>query len=274
LLIRQRDLGEADRILTLFTRERGKLSAVAKGVKRLRSKLAPVLQLFAQARLQLAAGRSLEVVTQASPEQAFPHLREDVDRYACACYVAELADVMMEEHAAAEWVFELLAATLSALDAGGEMPEEEEGRRSPQGCGPAGPQLGSAALVRGFELKLLSGLGYGPELEACVSCGVEVEKQAGGFSVPEGGVVCRRCARETGTPLSPAALQGMRELVRLPQEELGRRRLTEKTRQELERLMRRFVDYRAERELRSAAFLPGRGGPFRTPRGSFRVPEG
>jgi len=238
LLIRQRDLGEADRILTLFTRERGKLSAVAKGVKRLRSKLAPVLQLFAQARLQLAAGRSLEVVTQASPEQAFPHLREDVDRYACACYVAELTDAMMEEHAAAEWVFELLAATLSGLDGGGGM----------------------AALMRGFELKLLSGLGYGPELEACVSCGVQLEKQAGGFSVPEGGVVCRRCARETGTPLSPAALQGMRDMVRLPQEELGRRRLTEKTRQELERLMRRFVDYRAERELRSAAFLPGRGG--------------
>jgi DNA repair protein RecO (recombination protein O) len=234
LLIRQRDLGEADRILTFFTRERGKVSAIAKGVKRARSKLAPVLQLFAQARVQLAAGRSLEVVTQARLEETFCHLREDMGRYASACYVAEMAQAMTEEGAAAEWVFELLAATLKGLDAGGE----------------------TATLTRGFELKLLTGLGYGPELETCVSCGVEVEDHPGGFSVPEGGVLCRRCGRGEGAPLSRAGLLGMRDLVGLPQEELGGRRLTEKVRQELGRVLRRFVDYRLERPLRSAAFLP------------------
>jgi len=234
LLIRQRDLGEADRLLTFFTRERGQVSAVARGVKRARSKLAPVLQLFAHARVQLAAGRSLDVVTQARPEEMFCHLREDMGRYACACYVAEMTRVMTEEGAAAEWVFELLAATLKGLDAGGE----------------------AATLTRGFELKLLTGLGYGPELGACVSCGVEVENQPGGFSVPEGGVLCRRCGRREGAPLSRAGLLGMRDLVGLPQEELGGRRLTEKVRQELERLLRRFVDYRLERPLRSASFLP------------------
>ncbi len=232
-MLRQRDLGEADRIVILLTRERGKIAAVAKGVKRARSKLAPALQLFTRVRLQLARGRSLEVVTQAQAAAAFPRLRSDVERYACACYAAELADSMIEEGAACEWVFDLVEATLKGLDEGGDM----------------------ASLVRGFELKLLSGLGYGPELERCVECGAEIGKEAGGFSAADGGVLCARCGRG-GAPLSRAALAGLRDLLRLPQEELGGRRLKESVRQELERLMRRFVDYRVDRELRSAAFLP------------------
>ncbi len=233
IVLRQRDLGEADRIVVLLTRERGKLSAVAKGVKRARSKLAPALQLFTHARLQLASGRSLEVVTQAQAVAAFPRLRSDVERYACASYTAELADAMIEEGASCEWVFDLVESTLAALDDGGEM----------------------ASLVRGFELKLLTGLGYGPELERCVECGVEVGDRAGGFSAVEGGVICPRCARG-GAPISEAALAGLRGLLRLPQPDLGGKKLKESVRQELERLMRRFVDYRVERELRSAAFLP------------------
>lgn len=235
LVIRQRNLGEADRILTLLTRERGKLSAVAKGVKRPRSKLAAGLQLFSHASVQLAAGRSLEIITQVQPVSLFYHLREDLGRYAHASYISELADGLTEEQHTDPSVFELLLATLTALDSGGDP----------------------ATLVRGFELKLLTHLGYGPELDACVVCGLEIEGGEVGFSAAEGGVVCRRCVGARGAgPLAPPALRAMRDLLAAAPGQLVGRRLTSAVASQLERVMRAYVDYRVERPLQSAGLLP------------------
>lgn len=234
ILIRQRNLREADRIVTLLTRERGKLSAVAKGVRRPRSKLAGGLQLFSHARVQLAAGRSLEVVTQVEPQDTFYHLREDVARYNHACYTCEMVDVLIEEHHADSRTFDLLLATLGGLDEGGDP----------------------ATLVRGFELKLLTGLGYGPELDTCVSCGAGISAARAGFSAAQGGVVCGRCLRAQGAAaLPPTVLEAMKELLRLPPQELAKRRLSKPVREKLNPLLRAFVDYRLERPLKSAAFL-------------------
>ena len=149
ILIRQRDLGEADRIVVLYSGERGKLSAVAKGVKRPRSKLAGGLQLFSHSSVQLAAGRALEVVTQIRPIDTFYHLREEMQRYAHACYIAELLDTLTDEGDPDPPLFGVLLATIRALDGDGDPP----------------------TLVRSFELKLLARLGYGPELNVCVGCG-------------------------------------------------------------------------------------------------------
>jgi len=238
ILIRQRNLREADRIVTLLTRERGKLSAVAKGVRRPRSKLAGGLQLFSHARVQLAAGRSLEVVTQIEPVDTFYHLREDVARFNHACYASEMVDVLIEEQHADSRIFDLLLATLGGLDQGGDP----------------------STLVRGFELKLLTRLGYGPELDTCVSCGASINAARAGFSPAQGGVVCSRCLRAQGAaPLPPAALQAMRELLRLPPQELAKRRLSKPVRERLNPLLRAFVDYRLDRPLKSAAFLSQSG---------------
>lgn len=234
VVIRQRDLAEADRIVTLYTRERGKLSAVAKGVRRARSKLAGGLQLFSLAQVQLAAGRSLQVATQVQPADTFYHLREDMWRYAHACYVAELLDSLVDEEAPDRPLFELLVATLRGLDAGGDPP----------------------TLLHGFELRLLSRLGYGPELSVCVICGGDVDAGRAGFSASQGGVVCARCRAGRGAvALAPTALRAMRDLVALPPEEVITRRLSSSARRELQPIMRAFVDYRLARPLRSAEFL-------------------
>lgn len=234
LVIRQRHLGETDRIVILYTRERGKLSALAKGVNKPRSKFAAGLQLFCHARLQLAAGRSLEVVTQVQPIDTFYHLREEWVRYAHASYVAELLDALTDEQAPDQACFDLLLATLQALDTGGDP----------------------ATLVRGFELKLLAQLGYSPELNVCVSCAAKVVGSKAGFSAAQGGVVCARCLCAEGVaPLSPGARRAMRDLMHLPPQELAGRRLGSGARRELARVMRTFVDYHLARPLRSAEFL-------------------
>ena len=82
LVLRQRNLAEADRIVTLFTRERGKLSAVVKGVKRPKSKLAAGTQLFTHSRFQLAMGRNLDVITQCEVVHPFHALHRDLTRLA------------------------------------------------------------------------------------------------------------------------------------------------------------------------------------------------
>jgi len=234
IIIRQRNLGEADRIVVLFTRERGKLSAVARGVKRVRSKLAGSLQLFCHGRFLLAAGRSLDVVTQIQLADSFPHLREDLERLAHASYVCELVDALIEEGAFDDVIYDLLVAALRALDEGGEP----------------------ATIVRTFELKLLTLLGYGPEADICVSCGVEVEGGEAGFSPQEGGILCHRCRAAQGlSVIAAGVMRAMRDMIELPMEELAKRRLTAAVRQELERVMRAYVDYRLERPLKSAEFL-------------------
>lgn len=235
VVIRLRNLGEADRVVTLFTRERGKLSAVAKGVKRSRSKLAGGLQLFCHSHVQLAKGRSLEVVTQVQSADVFYHLRENLDTYSHACYVAELLSLSTEEDSPDHFLFDLLLDTLRALNAGAD----------------------AATLARAFELKLMTRLGYGPETEVCVACGEAPAKGAVGFSAARGGVVCRKClASAAAAPLSGAALTAMRELIAMPVSDAAQRRLAAGPGRELARLVRAFVDYRLDRRPESAAFLP------------------
>jgi len=236
LVLRQRNLGEADRIVGVLTRERGKLSAVAKGVRKPRSKLAGGLQLFCHARLQLAAGRSLEVITQVEPLDLFYPLRADMARYLHASYVAELVDALTEESDPDPVAFELTRQSLAALARGGDPP----------------------TIARAFELKLLGRFGYGPELETCVGCGAQVGAAAAGFSPSAGGVLCARCrCAEGAAAVAPEALRAMRELLALPLEALAGRRLSARAGADLGRVMRAFVDYRLERPLRSAAFLAG-----------------
>ncbi len=234
VVIRQRELGEVDRILVLYTHERGKLSAVAKGIKRPRSKLAGSLQLFSQAEVHLAAGRSLDVVTQARAANSFYHLREDMARYTHACYVAELLDALTEEGLPDASSYELLVKTLSVLDGGGDP----------------------VTLTHAFELKVLGMLGYGPELTSCASCGAVVGGKARGFSVTQGGVLCKRCLSEGGgAALSGAGLRALQELRDLDMAVLAGKRMSQATRDEVGRLMGAYVPFHVERELRSAVFL-------------------
>ena len=92
VVLKRRDYGEADRILTLYTREQGKVSAIAKGVRRIASRKSGHVELFTQARLLLAKGRNLDVLSQAETIEPYAALREDLVRTTYAYHVAELLD--------------------------------------------------------------------------------------------------------------------------------------------------------------------------------------
>jgi len=245
VVLRQRDLGEADRILTLLTRERGKVSAVAKGVRRPRSKLAAGTQLLCCSDLQLAAGSNLEIVTQCDVRCAFYGLRQDLSRLSHASYFAELVDSFVEERDGSEQLFDLLFAALSQAERGQRLE----------------------LLTRIFELRLMSALGYAPELGACIRCGEELRDEWVGFSAALGGAICQRCAgAEQGwRRISAGALRTARICSQAWPGLLPRVRLTRAAAPELAGAMRSYIEYHLGRRMRSASFLDALPGLLATP---------
>src|ERR687886_1213367 len=116
IVLKRMDLGEADRILTLYTRDHGKLRAVAKGVRRTTSRSAGHLELFTLADVLLAQGRELDVVSQADTITAFRRVREDVILTSHAYYLAELTDLLTEDRSENRVVFTTLAESFADLE--------------------------------------------------------------------------------------------------------------------------------------------------------------
>ena len=196
------DFGEADRILTLITPEYGKLKAIAKGIRRQKSRIGGSLEPFAELRVQLARGRTFDVVTQVTVGHAWLRLRDNLESAATAWYLAELADRSLEERHAAEPLYALLHRAYELLDAG----------------------MGPGRVARWYEMHLAAELGVRPELERCVECDRLLEPTDTFRWVPPlGGVLCQR---DAGPPqaragLSLEALKVLRAYQRLDAEALS-----------------------------------------------------
>lgn len=193
IVLRRRDIGETDRILTLLTEHHGRMRVVAKGVRRPGSRLAGHLEPFCVTNVLVARTRGLDIVSQAETTDAFLALRADEASIASAGYMAESVDALVPEEQAQEGIFDLMCAALDLLDRGRD-------RR---------------AVTCIFEMGLLRQLGYRPQLDPCVICGTPLTPQANGFSV-EGGVVCHRCtvSRPNVLPISVNALKVLRAIDR------------------------------------------------------------
>ncbi len=169
--MRGRQLGEADRILTLFTRERGKLDAVAKGVRRTRSHFGGRLEFGNECDFVLHRGRSLDVVVSAEILRAPWARLVEPERYAAASVVAEIIDAFCEPDLALADVYGLLAGAIAAIAAAAD----------PQG------------LLPRFELRLLEMLGLAPPLETCVQCGSALGEGSAWLDAAAGGLIDAAC---------------------------------------------------------------------------------
>jgi DNA repair protein RecO (recombination protein O) len=235
VVLRRRDLGEADRLLTVYSREHGKLQQVAKGARRPSSRKAGHLELFTRVQIQAARGRELDVITQAEALDLFSELRSDLTSVGQASYLIELIDRFTVEAEPNEALYSLLVRSLELLDRGGEAHN----------------------ITRAFELRLLDQVGYRPELFQCVSCGLEIKPEAQFFSFEQGGVMCRSCGAKAGQahPISLAALKVLRHVQRHPLSKFESMRVRVKVRNELDALMEGFLTHLLERRLNAPAFL-------------------
>lgn len=230
------DYGEADRILTLITPGGGKIKAIAKGIRRQKSRIGGSLEPFAELRLALAQGRTFEVITQVEVIHAWLNLRDDLVSFGTASYIAELADGTLEERHAAESVYLLLKRAYEILDAG----------------------MAPGRVARWFEMHLADELGVRPEVDRCVECGRLIgADERYRWMPPLGGVLCERCP---GPPyeragLSLDALKLLKAYQRQDVEALAELRVRPAVEREVEIAMREFLAYSLDRRPRSLAFL-------------------
>lgn len=253
IVLKRTDLGEADRIVTLFTPKKGKFHAVAKGTRRPVSKMAGHLDLLSRSQLQVGLGRNLDIITQAEVRENFLRLRSELWHMTCGFYLAELVDRFLEENVVHSDIYTLLLQTLRYLDADAGVP------KLPQRLEASQAELQTpgktSLLLRYFELHLLSALGYAPALQNCVSCNNELQAEENGFNASLGGVLCPQCSRLWERHLSLNAFKVLRYLQKRPWNEASRVRLNVPLEAELEAVMHGLLRFHLERDLKSWSFL-------------------
>lgn len=235
IILKVKDFGEADRILTVLSGSEGKFEALARGARRPRSRLVGVTQQFAQVNLLLFRGRSLDTISSAELVSAHSNVWADVVKMAYASYVAELVDKMTGERERNDELYSLVVAAFDTLDAGAPAPR---------------------VATLAFEIKFMAASGFLPELGQCVLCGASTE-QAVWFAPGAGGLVCGRCRAtlRDAVRFGPAARETARLLLALGYDRVGVLKPRDDVLDELETAFRAYVDQRAERKLHSLDFI-------------------
>jgi len=235
VVLRHSDWGEADRLLVLFTREKGKIRAIAKGVRRIRSRKAGHLEPFTRSSLQLALGQDFWLVTQAETVAYYPALLEDLLRTGYAAYMIELVDRFTMEEGQNVSLYTLLVDTLQRI---AEEPD---------------PFL----AVRYGELRMLELFGFRPELFNCVQCGKAIQAEDQFFSAEMGGALCPQCGPGIGEarPVSMEALKYLRHLQRSSYAAAKKAVIPAPIRNEMETLTQYDITYNLERKLNTPEFL-------------------
>ena len=230
VVLRTYKLGEADRIVVMLTEEHGKVRAVAKGVRKTRSRLGNRLEPTSHVRVQLYAGRGdLQTITQTETIEGFPALRDDLDRLMAASAMLEVVDHMSLEGEPNPDMYKMLVGALRTV--AGEHPP---------------------LTVAGFFWKLLALEGFAPMVDQCISCGATEELEM--FDLNDGGVRCSGC--RAGRPISPEALQIINMMI---SGQLGAALALPMgaASHEVNTLAAAAVEHHVERRLKSLAILRG-----------------
>jgi len=234
-VLRHSEMGEADRLLTLFSREAGIIRAVAKGVRRIHSKKAGHLEPFTRVSLMLARSHELWIVTQAVALDLFLPLHEDLVLTGEAAYVLELVDRFSYEEGENRDLYMLLVETLERLSRGDPI----------------------FPAVHFFEMHLLDCVGFRPQLFNCVRCKEEIKPTDQFFSVVQGGVVCPRCGSQVpdARPITMEALKYLRNFQRTPYPRLLQAVPAAHVEREVEIILQYYITFLLERKLNTPQFI-------------------
>ena len=227
IVLRTHNLGEADRIVTIFTQGTGKIRAVAKGVRKTRSKFGARLDPFTHVDLLLYKGRELDIVTQAEIITSFRGMREHYSRFAAGEMILEAVDRISQERDRNTQMFMLLLHALRALG---------DGERDP------------GMIADAFLIRLTSLSGFRPALTGCAECGGD---EVSRFSIQQGGMVCDGC-RIGGT--IRVGEETIPYLVGLLDDNAVD--ASDGARKEGSNLVRAYLEYHLDRPLRAWAHVP------------------
>lgn len=235
IVIRTRDYGEANKIVTIMSHDLGKISVLARGAKKTKSRLSALTELFTHGHYLffLNNPRSMGTLSQGEIINSFRYLRTDLEKTAYAAYFAELLDRLTEDGDRNPYLFNVLLIIFRYLE------EDKD----------------ADILARLFELKMLSAGGYQPQLNQCTRCA----RQEGSFSfsVKEGGFLCEHCQHldPDSLMLSLASIKLLRLLFYIEPERVRNINVKKETKQELRQALWLFMDHHTPLRLKSRAFL-------------------
>lgn len=234
IVLRSKDCGEGNKILILYSREYGKLKVMAHGVTKPASRKRGSVQLFSRTNFLIHSGREIDSVSQCEVAEMFPAIREDLGSISRASYIAELVDAFTPEGEVNEPLFSLILATLRLLAV-------------------KDPEL----LIRAFEIKAAGLLGYSPVLDACAGCEAGLSQGPLYFSPSMGGVLCSSCS--PGVPDAHSCTRGQVETLKIlaawAPARLHQLKVEEPVRKQLQSILRKYIRYHLEGELKSTVFL-------------------
>jgi len=238
IVLRRTNFGEADRLITFLTRYKGKLTALAKGVRRIASRRAPHLELLNHVKIFLAVGKNFDIVTEAEAIATFKQTKENLNKVGFGFYLVEVTNEFLAEGQGARVVFELLLRALRLLETETNLEKIK-------------------TFLRAYELKFLEAVGFRPQLEVCVKCGHNVGRSNVFLSPEAGGIIDGSCAASSlfVKKISPDAAKTLRFLQREDWQNVERLSVYPRLNAELERSLRFYLEYLLEKEIKSAKFL-------------------
>lgn len=232
IIIKRTNLGEADKIVTIYSENLGKIKTIAKGVRKIRSKLAGNLELFCLSDLNLAEGRNLDIITSAVIDKCYFNLRNNLQSTKNAYYFGEIVDKLTEEKDVHPEIFTLLDNVLENLNS-----------------------IQSNILIPYFEWNFSSEIGYHPELYFCIICRKKIaENDKNYFDFDRGGLICNNCNKGS-LAISIPAIKLLRLFLKHQLQNLSKINLDQKTLIEVKNITRNYLNYKAEKDFKSQKFL-------------------
>jgi len=239
IIIHRFNIGEADRIIYILTKEQGLIQVKAISVRKIKGKLKGALELFMYSRIELAKGRSMDVVTGAQSIESFEEFRGNLLDTSAAFYLAEAVIGLVAEHEPNPAVFDLLLQTIEELN----IKNTKDRKRD--------------ILISHFIIKMLDMTGFKPELFNCLNCQNKITSQGNVFSIAKGGVVCDNCLEkvEQGLPVSDQIIKIMRLLLSDGVKISCKIKANQEDIRQTRELLHNFLEYVMEREVKSNRFL-------------------
>lgn len=234
IVLGHRNIGEADRILTLFSPVKGKMHAVARGVRRPRNHLLGGTQLFTYSNFLIMESRTLDSISQCEIKESFYKIRTNLEHMAYGLYFAEILRASTPVEDKNQELFSFFLKTLYFLQEWSDLE----------------------LLSRIYEVKLMAIQGFAPEIFRCVSCG---EKLVGKmrFSPALGGVLCARCLEKDvkALDISRESVAALQIFIKKPYRELIKLNLPENIKKQLKNITHPFILHHLDRKLRTLDFI-------------------
>lgn len=231
ILLVVKDWGEADKMVTLFSREYGKVTAIAYGARRPKSRLAGGMQTFMHVDAVLMPGKNLDSIRQYESKNSFRLLREDLTSMAYGLFIAELVTELCPERQSEPPVFDLLLDIFALMSI-------------------RNPRL--VALAGAWQL--LSLTGFLPEYKKCVCCNQHLTDQAY-FIVSAGGLTCSSCKAEESIEINASTVVFLDMLLNLDMQNPGHFKVSGKALLETEKMLSKYLLYHLDKPLKSLAFI-------------------